>query len=270
MPNKGNKLGLKWEGFQDSARLTFANLRESLEFADVTLACEDGHAVEAHKLILSSSSPVFGNILRRTSHPHPLIYLRGVKSSDLTTLLDFVYVGEATVDQENFESFLALAQEMELTGLTIAAEELKLQSSGSAEDYAQNMNALESKATLLASNFSRLTPGRAHSFVYNEDVTAKVPNKNTVENFYKNTKVDLEDLDEQINSMICKSRSSLQCKNWECKVCGKEGAKDAMRKHIEAHHITGVVHFCEICGKPSKSRNALTVHKSTNHRKSSQ
>ena len=72
MANKGNKLGLKWEGFQDSARLTFANLRESLEFADVTLACEDGHAVEAHKLILSSSSPVLGNILRRTSQPPDL------------------------------------------------------------------------------------------------------------------------------------------------------------------------------------------------------
>ena len=264
MPNKGNKLGVKWEGFQDSARLTFANLKESFEFADVTLACEDGHAVDAHELILSSSSPFFGNILRRTSHPHPLIYLRGVKSSDLTTLLDFVYVGEATVDQENFESFLTLAHELELTGLTNAAEEMTLQSSGS-EDYAQNMNALESNAPLLASNCSRATPARPHSFDYNEDVTAKA-----VDNSYKNTKVDLEDLDEQINSMICKSRSSLQCKNWECKVCGKEGAKDAMRKHIEAHHITGVVHFCEICGKPSKSRNALTVHKSTNHRKSSQ
>ena len=249
-----------------SRQLTFANLRESLEFADVTLACEDGHAVEAHKIILSSSSPFFGNILRRTSHPHPLIFLRGVKSSDLTSLLDFVYVGEATVEQENFESFLALSQEMELTGLTIAAEELKLQSSGSgSEYYAQNMNALESKAPLLASNCSRATPAGPHSFDYNEDVTAKA-----VDNSYENTKVDLEDLDEQINSMICKNRNSLQGKNWECKVCGKEGAKDAMRKHIEAHHITGVVHFCEICGKPSKSRNALTVHKSTNHRKSSQ
>ena len=247
----------------------FAKLRERLEFADVTLACEEGPAVEAHKFILSSSSPFFGNILGRTSHPHPLIYLSGVRSSDLTLLLDFVYVGEATVDQENFESFLSLAQEVELTGLTIAAEELKLQSSGS-EDYAQNMSALESKAPLLASNFSRATPDRPHSFDYNEDVTAKVPNKNTVDNSYKNTKVDLEDLDEQINSMICKNRNSLQGKNWECKVCGKEGAKDAMRNHVEAHHIIGVVHFCEICGKPSKSRNALTVHKSTNHRKSSQ
>ena len=138
MPNKGNKLGVKWEGFQDSARLTFANLRESLEFADVTLACEDGHAVEAHKIILSSSSPFFGNILGRTSHPHPLIYLSGVRSSDLTLLLDFVYVGEATVDQENFESFLALAQERELASLTNAAEELKLRNSGS-ENNAQKI-----------------------------------------------------------------------------------------------------------------------------------
>ena len=84
-----------------------------------------------------------------------------------------MYVGEATVDQENFESFLSLAQEVELTGLTIAAEKLKLQSSGSAEYYSQNMNALESKAPLLASNCSRATPARPHSFNDNKDVTAK-------------------------------------------------------------------------------------------------
>ena len=113
----------------------FAKLRESLEFTDVTLACEEGLAVKAHKFILSS---FFGNILGRTSHPHPLIYLSGVRSSDLTLLLDFVYVGEATVDQENFESFLALAQERELASLTNAAEELKLRNSGS-ENNAQKI-----------------------------------------------------------------------------------------------------------------------------------
>ena len=69
------------------------------------------------KVILASSSPVLENRLRRTNHPHPLVYLRGVKCADLSALLDFIYQGEANVRQENLEVFLALAQELELTGL---------------------------------------------------------------------------------------------------------------------------------------------------------
>ena len=49
---------------------------------------------------------------------------------------------------------------------------------------------LNQKPFLLASNCSRATPARPHSFDDNEDVTAKA-----VDNSYKNTKVDLEDLD---------------------------------------------------------------------------
>ena len=64
-----------------------------------------------------------------------------------------------------------------------------------------------------------------------------------MDNSDNNVEADLENLDEQIKSMMCKSKNILQGKNWECNVCGKEGIKDAIRKHIEAHHIAGVVHF---------------------------
>ena len=50
---------------------------------DVTLVCEDGHQIEAHKVILSLSSPLFENLLKRNKHNHPMIYMRGMKSEDL-------------------------------------------------------------------------------------------------------------------------------------------------------------------------------------------
>ena len=71
------KLCLKWNDFQENVNAAFGSSRE---FADVTLACEDGHQIEAHKVILAASSPFFQNLLRRNKHPHPLIYMRGVKS----------------------------------------------------------------------------------------------------------------------------------------------------------------------------------------------
>ena len=50
------KLCLKWNDFQENVRSAFGNLREDNDFADVTLACEDGQQIEAHKVILAASS----------------------------------------------------------------------------------------------------------------------------------------------------------------------------------------------------------------------
>merc|ERR1712208_37478 len=97
-------------------------LREDNDFVDVTLVCEDGQQVEAHKVILASSSPFFQKLLGRNKHPHPLIYMRGVNSDDLLAIVDFLYCGEANIQQENLNSFLAIAEELQLKGLMGKAE----------------------------------------------------------------------------------------------------------------------------------------------------
>merc|ERR1719341_524392 len=111
------KLYLKWNDFQENVNTTFGNLRGNNDFSDVTLACEDGQEFEAHKVILAASSPFFQRLLERKKHPHPLIYMRGLKSEDLSAILDFLYCGEANVFQENLDSFLAIAEELKLKGL---------------------------------------------------------------------------------------------------------------------------------------------------------
>ena len=111
------KLCLKWNEFQDNISKTFGNLRRDTDFSDVTLVCEDGEQIEARKVILSSSSGFFQKLLARIKHPHPLIYLRGVKSDDLLAIIDFLYFGEAKVYQENLDTFLCLAKEVQLEGL---------------------------------------------------------------------------------------------------------------------------------------------------------
>ena len=92
--NMSEKLCLKWDEFQDNIKDAFGNLREDNDFAYVTLACEDGQQVEAHKVILASCSPVFQRLLVRNKHPHPLIYMRGIKSENLSAIVDFLYRGK--------------------------------------------------------------------------------------------------------------------------------------------------------------------------------
>ena len=44
------KLCLQWNDFKENATSAFRILREDNDFADVTLACEDGEQFEAHKV----------------------------------------------------------------------------------------------------------------------------------------------------------------------------------------------------------------------------
>ena len=112
------KLCLQWNDFKENIISSVGNLKEDKDFTDVTLACEDGRQIEAHKIILVGLSPFFDNLLRRNKHSHPLIYMRGVKSEDMAAIVEFLYCGEASVLQENLDSFLAIAEELKLKGLT--------------------------------------------------------------------------------------------------------------------------------------------------------
>ena len=117
---KTEKVCLKWEDFQGNVTSAFGTLKETEDFVDVTLVCEDGQEMEAHKVILASSSPFFETMLQKSKHPHPLIYLKGFQSKVLTSVLDFLYFGEANVNQEDLDSFFAIAKDIKLEGLCVA------------------------------------------------------------------------------------------------------------------------------------------------------
>jgi len=111
------KFCLRWNDFESNISVAFRELRDDKDFFDVTLACDD-EQMQAHKVILSACSPFFRNILRRNPHQHPLLYLRGVKYSDLQSVLNFMYHGEVNVAQEELNSFLAVAEDLKVKGLT--------------------------------------------------------------------------------------------------------------------------------------------------------
>jgi len=114
------KFCLRWNDFESNISVAFKELKEDKDFFDVTLACED-EQIHAHKLILAACSPFFRNILRRNAHQHPLLYLKGVKYSDIQAILGFMYHGEVNVAQEDLNSFLAVAEDLKVKGLTQGA-----------------------------------------------------------------------------------------------------------------------------------------------------
>ena len=110
---------IQWNGFESHISTAFRDLRGDKSFFDVTLAFDDGQ-LQAHKVILSACSSFFSSVLHKIIHEHPLLYLKGVKKADLVSVLDFMYLGEVNVEQDKLTSFLSVAGDLQVKGLTQA------------------------------------------------------------------------------------------------------------------------------------------------------
>ena len=78
---------IKWTEFHKNISHSFNELREEETFFDVTLVADDEVQLQAHKLVLSACSDFFKSILTKNPHSHPLIYLSGITSENLTYVL---------------------------------------------------------------------------------------------------------------------------------------------------------------------------------------
>ncbi|XP_078053100.1 uncharacterized protein LOC144478758 isoform X4 [Augochlora pura] len=107
---------LRWNDFHSSILSSFRHLRDEEDFVDVTLAC-DSSSFTAHKVVLSACSPYFRSLLKANPCQHPIVILRDVASSDMESLLRFMYHGEVHVGQEQLAAFLKTAQVLQVRGL---------------------------------------------------------------------------------------------------------------------------------------------------------
>ena len=116
---------LSHDQYHTMAAETLKSLVTDEDFTDVTLACQDGQYIKAHKIILASSSSVFQAIITGVkSQQNPVIYLKGVQYEELRSIVNFIYLGETQVKQECFIGFMDIAQEFYIKGL---ASQLELQ-----------------------------------------------------------------------------------------------------------------------------------------------
>ena len=279
--SNSEKLCVQWNEFQSVIGSAFADLREDKDFTDVTLVCEDGKQIEVHKLVLVSSSPFFKDLLKRNKHPHPLINIRGVKIENLMAMLEFFYFGEANVYQENFDTFLALADELRLKGLNGPVPGKQYEDTGNRRLGRQGQQPEDTENRRQGGQYSgQRIVEKSLSSLNSSNTFARAgeerPSRSLPQNYALALNDDdhLKQLNDEIDTMITSTQQDVTSKNgqyygklWLCKVCGKEGLRTTIRNHVEAKHITGVTHTCKICGKVVKTKNTLAWHMSRIHRK---
>ena len=231
------KFSLKWNDYQQNITKTLSNLRLAEDFFDVTLVCDDNRQLSAHKVVLSSCSEYFRNILQKNKHPHLLLCLENVSLEEIGQIMDYIYLGEVSLYQEEVNRFVEVGQRFKIEGLvgTLANDE---------PDYKENKD--ESEA--YEADRSVKTFSDSQLVVNSVDIEEGS---------------SIDEIDKQINNLLSENSEGI----FSCNMCGKVGDKfiSHMKNHIETH-LDGIIFPCHICGKQLKSRNSLSFHKSKYHR----
>ena len=121
---------LKWN---DHHNLFFAGaekLYQGEEFTDVVLSA-GSQTFKAHKLVLSICSPYFQNLFRKLGPEKHVIFLKDISAKHLELLLQYMYVGEIKVKEDELVTVLNVAQSLEIRGLTDNSESKQTSSSSS-------------------------------------------------------------------------------------------------------------------------------------------
>jgi len=108
------KFDLTWHTYTDHLREMLHDMMTSNELTDVTLVSEDNKQFKAHKVVLSASSTVFKSIISENYSTNPVIYLRGILSYEIESILQFIYLGKATFYQERMNEFLQVGKSLEI------------------------------------------------------------------------------------------------------------------------------------------------------------
>ena len=240
------KFCLKWNDFQSNVSKTFSYFRNEENFFDVTLVSDDHHHIAAHKLVLSASSKFFKDILCKTQHSNPLIYLSGFSSKDLNLVMDYIYQGEVQIYQENLDRFLEIAQKFQLDGLMAEAD------------------SNETDLPKEESSWNDLKENTINPFVNvnNEAKKPKIIRERSM-TIAKNESFEASnsEVHEKFQELVVQGEDKM----FTCTVCNKVMShKASMRRHIETH-LTGLSYDCPTCGKTLRSSMMLTKHKSLVH-----
>jgi len=117
------KFDVYWNSYTDHLREMLQQMRSSEELTDVTLICDDKKQIKAHKNILGASSSKFKTIVNELPIANSVIYLRGINYEEMEAILEYIYLGAVTIQENKIEEFLETAKNLDLKEIGNRIEE---------------------------------------------------------------------------------------------------------------------------------------------------
>jgi len=265
------KLNITWSEFADSCGRSFARLWGEEALADVVIATGDHHQITAHKVILSSCSEFFHEVLVTHPHQRPLLYLKDVAYRQLLLVLQFLYKGECQVDQDDVEEFLAVGKALRINGLNAKEQEQKEQN--------QDQDTMASTPSIKHIKEEVFQQGdnddNTDCFKYTSETILGSSSGNNNERrgnsktaLRKHKQIDYLELAGEVNS-----EGMEDSQDWfSCYLCGfMASSDDALRGHIATEHEGGnrthrvKKYQCDQCSYEASKLRMLKQHKVSAH-----
>jgi len=209
-----------------SGQLKYVFMKDN--FVDVTLVSDDQESFQAHKIVLSSFSPVLKDLLLSNSHPHPIIFLRGVKTANLWLILQFIYNGYVELTSNDLEDLLNTVKDLKLETLE--------------------------KALSKEANFNPVQ----HDFKAQDAEKVEIINEengNEVEAIADTKKSNIDN-----KEVVTLERDVHSCDKCESSF----SYKSSMTAHMKSTH-EGIEYFCNQCEYKTGNKRNVKIHKASVH-----
>ena len=231
------------------------------EFADVTLVTDDMKQLRAHRNILSACSPVFKSILQIDNNsPNSVIYMRGVQSSEIESIMQFIYLGEARFYEARMNEFLLVSKSLEIrdlaTGIELNEEaqtpEQNLEQENNIAAEEESLHCMDEDAASIETSEDHNMSEEASRNVANQRTPAVASNTNT-----KGTKLKCKECEREfttVTGLKFHTKSTHEGVKYACNQCDHQfTAQSNLTLHIKSKH-EGVKYTCKCKVRPSKDQ----------------
>jgi len=252
---KSESVILSGDEFLNDAAGALKSMLDDKHFANVTIVTEDAQKISAHKIILSSFSPIFRDILLENTHQHPLLYFRGIKHEYMQAIMKFMYLGQTRIGLLEVKEFMKIASELQIKGLSVDTSDTANNDALVDEEEKNNIEFSQF-------NFDKINAEETMVSDHNYDSSTEILSESMKDEMIDDhsttapQKIDLieAESDDANNGM---DRINIACDFPGCKYVAAQ--KRYLREHRQAIH-EGIKYPCDFCEHKGSTKSNLKKH----------
>jgi len=276
------KFNIKWKAPDGLLKQILKDFRHSNFLEYVTLVCDDQRELKAHRIVLSSLSDVMKSILNGHLEENPRIYLTEIQYKYMESILNFIYLGETSIEKKDIQEITNIAKHLQLKEFRFEnteegeCEEVKVKGQACNSDKVGNLLdvrvEIKEDPTENESIFSapkQYLPERKREHIPEKPILPELTEENINETIVSDKRKFYDTCFYCSECGISKTtRKQLNNhgrthKTGVCPHCRKVMLYENKHKHIKScqRKVPGQRFQCDQCEKYTKSSRGLTKHR---------